>query len=176
MTTAMPNIHLTEQAIAQIKLILENDFTLEGQSLRVHISGKECDGFTYSIGFQKPIENDISIPCPEIGEKHYIIMDPFSAFYLKEVTVDFVQDFEKDIEGFVVTNHKQEDYHGKFWRKDTNKRLHLLSALVIVCHTQVRKCSQDVVCLYKVFAPLTCSHEQASDTEKAICHTVTERF
>ena len=121
MTTAMPNIHLTERAVAQIKLILENDFTLEGQSLRIHISGKECDGFTYSIGFQKPIENDISISCPEIGEGHFLIMDPFSAFYLKEVTVDFVQDFEKDLEGFVVTNHKQEDYHGKFWRKDTNK-------------------------------------------------------
>ena len=119
MTTAMPNIHLTERAVAQIKLILENDFTLEGQSLRIHISGKECDGFTYSIGFQKPIENDISIPCPEIGEGHCLIMDPFSAFYLKEVTIDFVQDFEKDLEGFVVTNHKQEDYHGKFWRKDT---------------------------------------------------------
>ena len=121
MTTPEPKVHLTEQAIAQIKLILENDYTLKGQSLRIHISGKECDGFTYSVGFQKPIENDITIACPEIGEEQYLIMDPFSAFYLKNVTLDFVQDWEKDEEGFVVINHKQEDYHGKFWKKDTTK-------------------------------------------------------
>jgi len=121
MATPEPVIHLTKNAISQIKLILENDFTLRGQSLRIHISGKECDGFTYSVGFQEKIENDLSIPCPELGESQCIIMDPFSAFYLQKVTLDFIQDFEKDLEGFVVTNHKQVDYHGKFWRKDESK-------------------------------------------------------
>ena len=61
MTTPRPDIHLTERAISQIKLILENDYTLKGQSLRIHISGKECDGFTYSVGFQNPIENDLFV-------------------------------------------------------------------------------------------------------------------
>ena len=121
MTTPRPDIHLTESAISQIKLILENDYTLKGQSLRIHISGKECDGFTYSVGFQNPIENDLFVPCPELGEEQSIIMDPFSAFYLQKVTLDFVQDFEKDLEGFVVTNHKQDDFQGKFWRKDADK-------------------------------------------------------
>ena len=121
MTTPRPDIHLTESAISQIKLILENDYTLKGQSLRIHISGKECDGFTYSVGFQNPIENDLYVPCPELGEEQSIIMDPFSAFYLQKVTLDFVQDFEKDLEGFVVTNHKQDDFQGKFWRKDADK-------------------------------------------------------
>mgnify|MGYP000238793451 CR=1 FL=1 len=28
------------------------------------------------------------------------------------------KDFEKDTEGFVITNHLQKKYAGKFWRKD----------------------------------------------------------
>ena len=46
----MNNPEITQKAIDEIRLILENDFTIKGKFLRVQITGKECDGFTYSVG------------------------------------------------------------------------------------------------------------------------------
>ena len=34
---------------------------------------------------------------------------------------DFVQDFEQDAEGFVIVNHAQGEFKGKFWRAAPEK-------------------------------------------------------
>ena len=99
-------------------MIIENDFTVEGQLLRIEIAGKECDGFTYSVGFSAQKENDFKVKLANYPEAFEILLDPFAAFYTTGSTVDFIQDFEQDLEGFVVINPNQEKFHGKFWRND----------------------------------------------------------
>ena len=112
-----PEVFLSDFAKSQLSLILENDFTLKGKYLRVLISGKGCDGFTYSIGFADFHQDDLNIPVKN-DDNLEVIMDPFTAFYLRETHIDYVQDLKNGDEGFVVTNKDQKKYHGKFWRKD----------------------------------------------------------
>ena len=124
-----PKVTFTPQALDQLRLIVENDFTLGGKYFRLLISGKGCDGFTYSAGFTDLDTEDLLIPVANeegelqqsYGEKLMVIMDPFTAFYLQECSVDYIQDFENDTEGFSVINHQQQKYAGKFWRRDQNK-------------------------------------------------------
>lgn len=116
----LPNVTFSEVAIAQLTLMLENDFTLSGKYFRILISGKGCDGFTYSVGFTDIKDEDFTIRISN-EEPLEIIIDPFAAFYLGETRIDYVQDFQNDREGFVVYNKDQNKYHGKFWRE--NKEL-----------------------------------------------------
>lgn len=111
-----PLVYFTERALSQLKLILENDFTLAGKYFRILVSGKGCNGFTYSAGFTDQKDDDFSVKISNSDDEIIVIMDPFAAFYLQESSVDFIQDFEKDTEGFVITNHLQKKYAGKFWR------------------------------------------------------------
>lgn len=113
----IPKLTLTEEAKAQLKLMLLNDYTLEGKKFRIQISGKGCDGFTYSAGFTPPHQDDFKILVDDME----ILVDLFSAFYLQETLVDYVFDFENGTEGFVISNQNQELYHGKFWKADESK-------------------------------------------------------
>ena len=116
-----PIVSFTDIAWQQLNLILENDFTLNGKYLRLLISGKGCDGFTYSIGFTDPNEDDFFIPVNDRESSLEILMDPFTAFYLQDSCVDFIQNFDQDAEGFTVKNNRQDDFKGKFWKKDSDK-------------------------------------------------------
>lgn len=109
-----PSILFSERAVQEWELILENDFTLEGKQLRIAIDGKECDGFTYAVGFDDKRKEDFEVSIE--GTSHQVLVDPFAAFYLQVATVDFIQDFTQDAEGFVVVNHSQKHFFGKFWR------------------------------------------------------------
>jgi Fe-S cluster assembly iron-binding protein IscA len=114
----IPVVYFTKRALSQLKLILENDFTLAGKYFRILVSGKGCNGFTYSAGFTDQKDDDFLIKIANSEDETFVIMDPFAAFYLQESSVDFIQDFEKDTEGFVITNHLQKKYAGKFWRNN----------------------------------------------------------
>jgi iron-sulfur cluster insertion protein len=118
-----PKIELTAMAKSQLELLMENDFTLKGLYLRLLISGKGCDGFTYSVGFTEWHQDDIKVSstCGTSEEQIEILMDPFTAFYLQKSSVDYVQDFANNNEGFVVTNLNQKTFAGKFWRSDETK-------------------------------------------------------
>ncbi|CBW27033.1 hypothetical protein BMS_2231 [Halobacteriovorax marinus SJ] len=123
---ATPVVYFTQRALEQLKLILENDFTLAGKYFRILISGKGCDGFTYSAGFTDVKEDDFEVRIENSDEDIIILLDPFAAFYLQESSVDFIQDLVNDVEGFVITNHLQKKYAGKFWRKAPEKTPPLL--------------------------------------------------
>lgn len=121
---SIPKLVFSSQALSQYKLIVENDFTLKGKYLRVLISGKGCDGFTYSVGFTDWQEEDLKVPVRNeqgqlLAEPVEILMDPFTAFYLQQVSVDYLQDFANNNEGFTVTNLNQKEFAGKFWRQET---------------------------------------------------------
>ncbi len=113
-----PIVEFTDSAISQLKLILENDYTLEGKFLRLLVATKGCDGFSYNVGFTEQLKDDFLVSvfnAPELK----VLVDPFAAYYTREMTVDYIQDFEENIEGFLVVNHHQTDFHGKFWRGKT---------------------------------------------------------
>lgn len=114
-----PKVYFTNFAKEQLKLIVENDFTLKGKYLRILISGKGCDGFKYSVGFADLNDDDLNISV-ENDDNFEVIMDPFTAFYLQNTEVDYVLDLETGDEGFVVTNKDQKKYHGKFWKKNND--------------------------------------------------------
>ena len=113
----LPVINFSETALLQLKLMLENDFTIADKYFRVQITGKECDGFTYSTGFSTLHEDDFILEISDIK----IIIDPFSAHYMKNTNIDYHQDFERDEEGFVITVNDQKDFAGKFWRDAPDK-------------------------------------------------------
>ena len=116
-----PVIMFTERALTQLKLIIDNDFTLAGKYFRVVVSGKGCEGFTYAAGFTDLQEDDFQVRIANTDDEIYVVIDPFAAFYLQEASVDFIQDFNLDAEGFVITNHSQGDFKGKFWRANPEK-------------------------------------------------------
>jgi iron-sulfur cluster insertion protein len=115
-----PLVRFSQKAWQQLSLMVENDFTLQGKWFRILISGKGCDGFRYSTGFSDVHVDDFKInikveSTPEIVD-YQIAMDPFTAFYLSDTSIDYIQ--EVDNEGFSVTNHLQKRYEGKFWREN----------------------------------------------------------
>ena len=113
----LPKFTLTDEASRQVKLMLENDFTLQGKNFRIQISGKGCDGFSYSAGFTPAHQDDFVVNVEGID----ILVDLFSAFYLQETLVDYVFDFENGTEGFVISNKNQELYKDQFWKADGSK-------------------------------------------------------
>ena len=116
-----PLIMFTERALLQLKLIIDNDFTLAGKYFRIVISGKGCEGFTYAAGFTDLNDDDFQIRIANTHEEIFVIVDPFAGFYFHEASVDFVQDFDQDAEGFVIVNHAQSEFKGKFWRSSPEK-------------------------------------------------------
>ena len=126
----IPKITFTDRALTELRLIIENDFTLAGKYFRLLISGKGCDGFTYSAGFTDLNEDDFLVNIENNSAEDLLIaIDPFAAFYLSDVSVDYVLDMENNNDGFVITNHLQKDYHGKFWKSAPTKTPPLTSDL-----------------------------------------------
>lgn len=113
-----PTLVVSDAALSQIHLISENDFTLEGQSLRIQITGKGCHGFDYSVGFAMPHQDVFVI---EVSATQSVLVDPFTAFYLKNASLDFHLDVETGDEGFLLSPENPDDFAGKFWRKDDSK-------------------------------------------------------
>ncbi|MFA6237521.1 MAG: hypothetical protein WC635_09365 [Bacteriovorax sp.] len=118
-----PVIMFTERALSQLKLIIDNDFTLAGKYFRIVVSGKGCEGFTYAAGFTDLNDDDFSVRIANTEDEVFVIVDPFAAFYLREASVDFIQDFELEAEGFVIISHAQAEgaFKGKFWRSSPEK-------------------------------------------------------
>lgn len=113
---------VTDSAALQIKLMQENDYTLEGHFFRIKIGGKGCGGFTYDTGFSIPHEDDLVLKktFPLIKFELTILMDPFTAFYTQNGSLDYMLDVDSNEEGFIVGNPDEKNHRGKFF-KDTTK-------------------------------------------------------
>jgi Fe-S cluster assembly iron-binding protein IscA len=112
---------ISDSAIRQIQLMQENDYTLEGLFFRIKIGGKGCGGFTYDTGFSEHHADDLVIErdFPTIGFKLKILMDPFTAFYSKRASLDYLLDPQSNEEGFTVTNPDETDHKGKFFKDES---------------------------------------------------------
>ncbi|HUL58468.1 MAG TPA: iron-sulfur cluster insertion protein ErpA [Anaeromyxobacteraceae bacterium] len=79
-------ITLTAKAIEMVKDAMQRE-GLHGFGIRVGVVGGGCSGFQYSMDFDNaPKDGDLAYE--QDGIK--LIVDPMSAMYLQDVTVDYV--------------------------------------------------------------------------------------
>jgi iron-sulfur cluster insertion protein len=112
---------VTDSAVRQIQVMQENDYTLEGLSFRIKIGGKGCAGFTSDTGFSERHEDDLVIQqsFPVINFELTILMDPFTAYYTQELTLDYLLDTTNNEEGFIVNNAADGEHRGKFFKDES---------------------------------------------------------
>jgi iron-sulfur cluster assembly protein len=92
-------VSLTPVAADKIRELMAEDAESENTVLRVAIQGGGCSGFQYGLGFDSgPVDDD------ETLEQHgvTIVIDPYSAPYLKGATIDFLSGLEES--GFKIDN------------------------------------------------------------------------
>jgi iron-sulfur cluster assembly protein len=92
-------INLTPVAAEKIKQLLTEEPDGESLVLRVAIQGGGCSGFQYGLGFDSgPAEGDIELVLEGVN----VVVDPFSAPYLRGSTVDFLNTIQES--GFKIDN------------------------------------------------------------------------
>lgn len=113
-------LFVTDSAVRQIQVMQENDYTLAGHLFRIKIGGKGCEGFTYDTGFSEHHADDLIIEqsFPLINFQLKVLMDPFTAFYTQELTLDYLLDTTNNEEGFIVTNAADGQHRGKFFKDE----------------------------------------------------------
>jgi iron-sulfur cluster assembly protein len=92
-------VSLTPTAAEKIRELMAEDPDGASSVLRVAIQGGGCSGFQYGLGFDAgPVDDDVTI------EQHgvAIVIDPYSAPYLKGATIDFLNGLEES--GFKIDN------------------------------------------------------------------------
>lgn len=109
------SIRITSIAHEQVLLMLENDYTISDNVLRISVDGKECHGFTYAFGFDMPKENDLVAEVKDLR----IHLDPFAASIFKNGEIDYLLDPSKDLDGFVLTNDDEKNFQGKFFKDES---------------------------------------------------------
>jgi iron-sulfur cluster insertion protein len=114
-------LFVTDSAVRQIQLMQENDYTLDGLLFRIKIGGKGCGGFTYDTGFSQQHAGDLLIvrPFPTINFTLTILIDPFTAFYTQDSTLDYLLDMTNNEEGFVISNAAEGAHVGKFYKDES---------------------------------------------------------
>lgn len=114
-------LFVTDSAVRQIQVMQLNDYTLEGLFFRIKIGGKGCEGFTYDTGFSEKHIDDLLIvqEYPLINFTLSILMDPFTAFYTQDLTLDYLLNPASNEEGFVVKNAADGQHRGKFFKDET---------------------------------------------------------
>jgi iron-sulfur cluster insertion protein len=113
-------ITLNKSAAMQLQLIKDNDFTTQGKVFRLAIDGKECNGFTYALGFTDPDPKDIVVELTCDDFKINLHIDPFVQAYCQNGTIEYLFDPAQDVDSIYFINDEQQNYHGKFF-KDPSK-------------------------------------------------------
>jgi iron-sulfur cluster insertion protein len=93
-----PLLTLTDKAIDKVKYFAQSMPDSQGKPLRVFVQGGGCSGFQYGFTFDEKKDADNVMEQGGIT----VVVDPQSAPYLKDSTVDYVEDFRGA--GFSVTN------------------------------------------------------------------------
>ena len=94
-----PLVNLTPVAAAKIKDLMAEEPDGESLVLRLAIQGGGCSGFQYGLGFDSgSAEGDVELELEGVR----VVVDPFSAPYLRGATVDFLNTIEES--GFKIDN------------------------------------------------------------------------
>ena len=97
-TGGKPLLALTDAAVEKVKYFAKTMPDSEGKPLRIFVQGGGCSGFQYGFQFDEKREDDNVLELSGIE----VVVDPQSATYLRDSTVDYVEDFRGA--GFSVTN------------------------------------------------------------------------
>jgi len=98
-TTEETLLSLTEEAAAKIKQLIAAESDGELGVLRVAIQGGSCSGLEYGLGLDRmALEGDLAFTINGVE----IVVDPFSAPYLRGATIDLVS--EDGEEAFTIEN------------------------------------------------------------------------
>jgi iron-sulfur cluster insertion protein len=93
-----PLLLLTDKAVDKVKYFAQSMPDSQGKPLRVFVQGGGCSGFQYGFTFDEKKDGDAVMEQGGVT----VVVDPQSAQYLKDATVDFVEDMRGA--GFSVTN------------------------------------------------------------------------
>jgi iron-sulfur cluster assembly protein len=92
-------VTLTEGAAAKISKLMAEEPAGEAEVLRVAIQGGGCSGFEYALGFDRGAQaGDHELEFHGVR----VVVDPFSAPYLKGSTIDFLEGLQES--GFKIDN------------------------------------------------------------------------
>jgi iron-sulfur cluster assembly protein len=90
---------LTPVAAAKIRGLQAEEAEGEASVLRVAIQGGGCSGFQYGLGFDSgAVEGDVELQVEGVR----VVVDPFSAPYLRGVTIDYLEGLQES--GFKIEN------------------------------------------------------------------------
>jgi iron-sulfur cluster assembly protein len=90
---------LTATAASKIRELMAEEPTEEVAVLRVAIQGGGCSGFQYGLGFDSgAVDGDLELHQHGV----HIVVDPYSAPYLRGATVDFLDGLQES--GFKIEN------------------------------------------------------------------------
>ena len=92
-------VTLTEGAAVKIGRLMAEEPAGEAEVLRVAIQGGGCSGFEYALGFDRGAQaGDLELEFHGVK----VVVDPFSAPYLKGSTIDFLEGLQES--GFKIDN------------------------------------------------------------------------
>ena len=91
-------ITLTPGAAAKVRELLAEEPDGDVLVLRVAIQGGGCSGFQYGLGFDSVAEGDVELELEGVP----VVVDPFSAPYLRGTTIDFLNTIQES--GFKIDN------------------------------------------------------------------------
>ena len=90
-------VSLTPAAASKIRQLMDQETDVS--VLRVAIEGGGCSGFQYGLGFDRgSVEGDYEFVCEGVS----VVVDPFSAPYLRGATVDYLETIQES--GFKIEN------------------------------------------------------------------------
>ena len=97
--TAETLLNLTPIAAAKVRELMAEEPDADALVLRVAIQGGGCSGFQYGLGFDSgPAEGDFELWLEGVR----VVVDPYSAPYLRGATVDFLTGLQES--GFKIDN------------------------------------------------------------------------
>ena len=79
-------VTMTDEAQSQLRSILKKQNKTEG-ALRVYVSPGGCSGFSYGMSLEEEIDPDDAVV--DYGDGVRVVVDEFSAQYLKGAQIDF---------------------------------------------------------------------------------------
>ena len=91
-------VTVTENAAKEIQSMLAREKDSAGKSLRVYVEGGGCSGMQYGMLFDERRPDDLVTELHDV----VILVDPFSANYLRGSVVDFSDALTGG--GFKITN------------------------------------------------------------------------
>ncbi len=94
----MPVVELTESAANEVKSLLAKEPQNAGKALRVYVEAGGCSGLQYGMVFDEKREDDLTLGLHGLS----VLVDPFSANYLRGTVVDFVDALTGG--GFKISN------------------------------------------------------------------------